>query len=184
MKLKDFMFWTMMLLTVSLCSCSDSEDNDIPAEEKQVATSLNMKVELEMCEDLFTVADVYLGYINANGEQVSEKLNSPKVSKDIVVPLSKAKTVGYCVILQSKKLEAHEVERYTVGVNTNQVMCCLLDQHENVMSVSSSGTATKLSVGANDIEDYLARNVVLLEYGCEVSSENKLVEGTINWGFF
>lgn len=183
MKVKDFMFWAMMLLIVSLCACSD-DDNEVPAEEKLVATSLMLDINFELYEDVFTVADVYLGYIDANGEQVSEKLSSPKFSKEVVIPLSKAKSVGYCIILQSKKLETHEAVSYRMGLSANQGICVVLDQYEKSMRQSSSmGSIMKMSVGADDIEEFLERSVVLVDYGCKLSSDDKLENAQIEWGF-
>jgi len=183
MKVKDFMFWAMMLLIVPLCACSD-DDNEVPAEEKPVATSLMTNINFELYEDVFTVADVYLGYIDANGEQVSEKLSSPKVSKEIVTPLSKAKAVGYCIILQSKKLETHEAVSYRMGLSANQGICVVLDQNGKSMGQSSSmGTTMKMSVGAGDIEEFLERSVVFADYGCKLSSDNELKDAKIEWGF-
>jgi len=188
MRVKNLMFLAMMFLAAPLCSCSDDDDDkkiQDPEKEVSVATTMKMKIDVTLSEDLFTVADVHLGYINANGEQVSEKLTSPKIDKVITAPIEKVKDtgMGYGIFLQSKRLEAHEVDHYAVGSGSHSSAWQVLDQQGKVMDGDAPSTTSTLAVGADKIEEYLQKRAKLVEKAYKVSADGKLESTTIAWGF-
>ncbi len=190
MRVKNLMFLAMMLLAAPLCSCSDDDDDkkiQEPVKEESVATSFKMRVDVTLPEGLFVVADVYLGYTDAKGEQVLEQQTSPEIKKTVIVSVESEKVketgLGYAIFLQSKHLETHEVDHYTVGKGTHFSAWQILDQNGDVMHGEPYSKINKSGVGADDIESYLEKNTKLMECAYKISADGKIEDTTIAWGF-
>lgn len=193
MRVRNLMFMAMMLLATPVClclaSCSDDDDEKIqePVKEPSVATDFKMVVDVTLPADLFVVADVYLGYTDAEGKQVLEQQTSPEIKKTVIasVELEKVKEngLGYAIFLQSKHLETHEVDHYMIGTGTHSSAWQILDQNGDVMQGEPYFTKYQGSVGADKIEDYLERRAKLQERAYKISADGKIVESTIAWEF-
>ncbi len=177
-----------MLLFVPLWSCSNDNtpQEDLPdPKEEPVATTLRMIVKVVLPEDCFVFADVYLGYTDAKGDQVSEKLTSPEIYKEIAVPVDKVNTLGYCVILQSKSLTEHQSEIYEVGTKTNYSTWLLYDQFQQPMPTSPIANVFGTRYIRNtDVEKYLDKHPFLLNKAYKLNDkEDDLEDATIDWEF-
>lgn len=188
MKVRNFLFGAMMLLFVPLWSCSNDNtpQEDVPdPKEEPVATTLLMIVKVVLPEDYFVFADVYLGYIDAKGDQVSEKLTSPEINKEIAAPVDKVNTLGYCVILQSKSLTEHQSEIYEVGTKINYSTWLLYDQFQQ--HIPTSPIAKKYGtryIRNTDVEKYLNEHTFLLDMAYKLNDkEDDLEDATIDWEF-
>lgn len=188
MKVRNFLFGAMMLLFVPMWSCSsdDTSQEDVPApKEDPVATTLRMVVDVVLPEDFFVFADVYLGYIDAKGEQVSEKLTSPEIDKEIAAAVDKVNTLGYCVILQSKSLTEHQSDTYEVGTKTNNSTWLLYDQFQQRIPTSPIpkvfGT---YHIKNADVERYVSEHTFLLNKAYKLTGKGDDLEpATIDWEF-
>ena len=181
MNVKDFfrkVFFVLMSV-VLFTSCSDDDDN----EPKPEATPKGMGVYIavDLSQDLFSAADVYLQYIDGNGTQQVEKVTSTSIRKTVVTT-NFSQQLGYRIMLKEKATNNIETETCKVSWSDASVFA-VIDTDGEVFSEYAVTTQTSYTISKAKLSDWITKHADLRNVGYTVSADKKTFNSvTINWG--
>ncbi len=159
----------------SLISCGGDDEPEL-----LTAKSAKAQYVVNLSQDLLDAATVTIYYIDSNGQQAQETVNSTTWTKTVSFSTLPARA-GFSV--QPALKGEPTSEEYTIEA-AGQMTITVLDQHDATLGSPFVGNKKEVQgqLGPDYLDQYLTRISGRLSEGKAIASDGSISDTTINWG--